>query len=133
MKVMIALVVVIVAVLWYLGWQTEHQPEPVTPAGAPVATPVVRSGGGSQQVANRQTEFAQQAKAMNVELREYKPEAQGAVITIAWKGDIATIGGDYLQACITAGLMRDFELPGDQAISMEKGQRIWLARYRVIF
>lgn len=132
MKKLLAVIVVIVAVLWYLGWQTENQPEPVEPTATPVATPAARGGGGPQD-ANREAGFAQEAQSMGLQLRDYRPQPNGATITIAWTGDVATVGGDYLQACINAGLMRDFELPGDQAIAMENGQRVWIARYRVKF
>jgi len=107
---------------------------PVTasaPAVQPAAPP--QSAPAAAPAEDKQARMAELARSMDMELRAYEAQDSGAVITVAWGGDNAARGGDFLEQCAHQGIIRDFDPAGRYSEAMENGRRIFLARVTVRF
>jgi hypothetical protein len=68
-----------------------------------------------------------------VELIGYEPRPGGAVVTIAWPGARADLGGEFLSQAVGNGVIRDFSLSTAMNARIVNGRRIYTASYQVSF
>lgn len=104
----------------------ENAAAPATPAQAPApaATPnVAASVIPRLQAAARQT---------GVTLRDFRMQPGGAWVYISWPGGNATLGGDFLEACMNQGIIRDFDMNNKkEGMGVENGVQMFTAQYLV--
>ena len=76
----------------------------------------------------------QAAREVGVQLRGVEPQPGGwGLLSIAWTGSNAALGGDYLDRCRREGLIRDFDVEGRYGQATENNQRVFLAQFKVQF
>lgn len=144
LRLLAILVILIVIIGLVINMSEERKPQrsappmsvPVqTPAATPAAQPASAPVGQANDKFNQIYALAQQQR-VQVQLQ---PSANGAVAQVSWGGDVATLGGDFLQALMTQGIVRDFspaQGPDGQSQGIQhdaSGQRVWFAYYDLRF
>lgn len=141
----IVILVIVGAVLFFLMNREDESakkpassPSPASQASmtpAP-AQPVPQQAGPARQqppAPDPTLRLKQVAAQVGVELRGYQPQPGGALIMVAWGGDQATLGGDFLDQCSRQGVIRDFNPESKSGVEIENGRRVWIAQYSVKF
>lgn len=142
MKAFIYLVLLVVAVvLAMIVWDRYSAPpaplaKPPAPAPAAANTaPMPAAGPGApagSTVMSRRPMIEQAARSTKVTIATYSESGSSVTVQVNWKGDVATLGGDFLDACIRVG-MRDFDTI-NQSKGLDKDRRtMWSATYRLKF
>lgn len=126
----IIMLVIIVAIVIYLA----NRQEAPKPAPQPEPTPVAQSAPPAPPAPqiDRMELYRQAAQAAGVELRGVEPAANGALVSVAWVGDVASLGGDFIEQCVRRGAIRDFdENAVKMGLSQEDGRQVHTAQYTV--
>ena len=104
--------------------QAEAPPALPAPAPAPAATPNVAAA-----VIPRLQAAARQA---GVTLRDFRMQPGGALVFVSWSGGNAALGGDFLEACMKQGIIRDFDLNNKkEGMGIQNGVQVFTAQYLV--
>jgi hypothetical protein len=99
-------------------------PPPAPPAPAPPARP-------NPDLLAR---LNQAAREVGVQVRGVEPQPNGwRLLSIAWTGDNAALGGDFLERCQRDGIIRDFDVQGHYGQTTENDRRVFLAQFKVRF
>ena len=106
------LVLIVVAVLCYMGYRYMENREANSPA------PTSAASGGAARAAGAPVDLAAVTLRLNeaaqkvgvVVMQVERKSDRSAVVTVEWTGDVASLGGDFLnEAVIERKIARDFE------------------------
>ncbi len=70
------------------------------------------------------------AKQASVKVASFEPSGREATIRVVWDGSNAARGGDFLDAALRSGAIRDFDMI-DKGGSMAPGKTTWYAVFRL--
>lgn len=115
MRFLLILVIIAVVVISFLNRESSSPPP------EPLPEP------------DRRAQFEEAATEAGVQLVAYEQQDRSAKVTVRWIGDVASLGGDFIQQCLTDQIIRDFDLPAKQNTGYQDGRRFWMAEYNVHF
>ncbi len=75
------------------------------------------------------------ARGARVEVRRFDRTGREGRVEVRWSSDVMTQGGDFLEALLLKGLIRDIDHESTQLRQLRdpSGRRIWQASFRVYF
>jgi hypothetical protein len=132
--------VAIILVFWWLGQQTASPPpvavqptpaQPSRPQPAPMAQPSAGGAPAAPQPSRRAAADRAAAEA-RVTISSWRETPGEAIVEIRWTTDNAAQGGDFLDALMRAGVLRDFDELGKGQM-MSNNRRTFMATFRLKF
>lgn len=88
------------------------------------------SGGGSASASSAPASLKDAARKAGVTITQYQPSGRDATVRVDWTGSNAARGGDFLDAALRSGAIRDFDMI-DKGGAMTPGKTSWFAVYRL--
>ena len=118
---LILVAALIVYFLLHSRQESAYTPGQTTPSAAATASP------------DRRAMLETAARAVGVQLLQFEPTADGAVVTISWSSDRTDMTGEFLQQAQRDGAISDFDLTPHLQESMIDGRRTFTSQASVKF
>ncbi len=100
----------------------------VTPTPRPQATPDPANAQAERVDFNQLVRAAATANGVNVasiQVSGYRVD-----VTLTWQGDVATKGGDVLEALLNSGHLADFDEPSPSSVKTDRnGRKVYTAQF----
>jgi hypothetical protein len=137
--IVIAVIAIIVAIYLSGDSSTPTNLQPVTPstmqatAPEPDAEPAPPPRQPVQAAPDKLQQIKQIAQIHRVQIVNYQPMGNGALIHLQWGGDSTGPGGDLINDLLTKGIIRGANDP-QQGVGMDRQQRrVYWTKWQLVF
>jgi len=131
----VILLIILGVVFYYFGTPANERHLPEPPSPTPTTPKVVWTQETLQQRLTQLVQANDDMKRVKMEVTLQEMKDKQARIRMAWMGDVASCGGDYLDKLITEGIIKDINLnaPGEKKPWIDQDSRThWVQDITVV-